>query len=67
MFIFYWYGILGLMDPTPHSLSGSSSKPCLALALPAARLLLVKFLSSTMHRRLLTWKNMSSTRRKSSL
>jgi hypothetical protein len=36
---------------------------CLALTLPAARLLLIKLLSSTMHRRPLTWKNMPSTRR----
>jgi len=34
------------------------------LALPAARLLLAKLLSSTMHKRPLTWKNMPSTRRK---
>jgi len=36
MFIFYGYGILGLMDPTPHPLSSSPNKPSLALALPAA-------------------------------
>jgi len=40
----------------PNPLSSSSSKPCVTFALPAARLLLAKLLSSTTHRRPLTWK-----------
>jgi hypothetical protein len=57
------YGTVGLMTQPP-TLSDSSSKPCLALALPAAGLLLAALLSSSMHRRPLTWKKIMPSRRK---